>query len=125
MFFIITFTSQPNYKKQEVSPLTLLEPQSHFGDNQFKFQVVCPQIGTAVLKGLIDLLEKQAVVTGVVPSPLPPRYVPSFISCIGFSIPTDRRFSSNVANSRSHASRDFFFMQGKVLVIGVCVCSSH
>ena len=52
MFFIITFTSQPNYKKQEVSPLTLLEPQSHFGDNQFKFQVVCPQIGTAVLKGL-------------------------------------------------------------------------
>ena len=34
------------------SILTLLELQSHFGDNRFKFQVVCPQIGTAVLKGL-------------------------------------------------------------------------
>ena len=32
--------------------LTLLELQSHFGDNPVKFQVVCPQIGTAVLKGL-------------------------------------------------------------------------
>ena len=33
-------------------PLTLLEPQSRFGDNTLKFQVVCPQNGTAVLKGL-------------------------------------------------------------------------
>ena len=32
--------------------LTLLEPQSRFGDKPFKFQVVCPQNGTAVLKGL-------------------------------------------------------------------------
>ena len=32
----------------------------------------------------------QAVVTGVVPSP--PGYVPSFLSRIGFSIPTARRF---------------------------------
>ena len=32
--------------------LTLLELQSHFGDNPVKFEVVCPQIGTAVLKGL-------------------------------------------------------------------------
>ena len=32
---------------------TLLELQSHFfGDNPLKFRVVCPQIGTAVLKGL-------------------------------------------------------------------------
>ena len=31
--------------------LTLLELQSHFGDNPLKFQVVCPQIGTAVLNG--------------------------------------------------------------------------
>ena len=45
----------------------------------------------------------QAVVTGVVPSPL--RYVPSFLSRIGFSIPTARRFSSNVANSRFRAFR--------------------
>ena len=30
----------------------ILELQSHFGDNPLKFQVVCPQIGTAVLKGL-------------------------------------------------------------------------
>ena len=29
-----------------------VELQSHFGDNPLKFQVVCPQIGTAVLKGL-------------------------------------------------------------------------
>ena len=32
--------------------LTLLEPESRFGDKAFKFQVVCPQHGTAVLKGL-------------------------------------------------------------------------
>ena len=43
----------------------------------------------------------QAVVTGVVSST--PRYVPSFLSGIGFSIPTARRFSSNVATSRSRA----------------------
>ena len=36
----------------------------------------------------------RAVVTGVVPSP--PRYVPSFLSRIGSSIPTARQFSSNV-----------------------------
>ena len=29
-----------------------LEPQSHFGDKALKFQVVCPQNGTVVLKGL-------------------------------------------------------------------------
>ena len=45
----------------------------------------------------------QAVVTGVIPSP--PRYVPSFLSRIGFSIPAARRVSSNVANSRSRAFR--------------------
>ena len=44
----------------------------------------------------------QAVVTGVVPSP---RYVPLFLSRIGFSIPPARRFSSNVASSRSRAFR--------------------
>ena len=52
---------------------------------------------------LNDLLDKQAVVTGVVPSP--PLYVPSILSRIGFSVPTARRFSSNVANSRSRAVR--------------------
>ena len=33
--------------------LTLLEPQSRFGDKRLKFQVFCPQNGTAVLKGLM------------------------------------------------------------------------
>ena len=32
--------------------LTLLGPQPRFGDNPVKFQVVCPQNGTAVVKGL-------------------------------------------------------------------------
>ena len=41
--------------------------------------------------------------TGVVPSP--PRYVPSFLWRIAFSIPTAHPFSSNVANSRSRAPR--------------------
>ena len=45
----------------------------------------------------------QAVVTGVVPSP--PGTCLQFLSRIGFSIPTARRFSSNVANSRSRAFR--------------------
>ena len=34
------------------SLLTLLGLQSDFGDRSVKFQVVCPQNGTAVLKGL-------------------------------------------------------------------------
>ena len=36
--------------------LTPLEPQSRFGDKPVNFQVVCPQNGTAALKGLINLL---------------------------------------------------------------------
>ena len=32
--------------------LTLLGPQSRFGDRALNFQVVCPQNGAAVLKGL-------------------------------------------------------------------------
>ena len=32
--------------------LTLLEPQSRFGDKPVKLEVICPQNGTAVLKGL-------------------------------------------------------------------------
>ena len=53
----------------------------------------------------------QAVVTGVVPSP--PRYAPSILSRIGFSIPTARRFSSNVANSSSRAFRQSIFYARK------------
>ena len=34
------------------SGLAPLEPQSRFGDETLKFQVVCPQNGTALLKGL-------------------------------------------------------------------------
>ena len=56
----------------------------------------------------------QTVVTGVVLSPS--RYVALFFwSRIGFSIPTARRISSNVANSRSRAFRLVnFLMQEKV-----------
>ena len=35
------------------SHLTPLKPQSRFGDKPLKFQVVCPQNGTAVLKELM------------------------------------------------------------------------
>ena len=35
---------------------SFLELQSHFGDIPLKFQAVCPQNGTAVLKGLLSLL---------------------------------------------------------------------
>ena len=38
--------------------LTLLELQSHFWGNPLKFQVVCPQIGTVVLKGLTGESQK-------------------------------------------------------------------
>ena len=34
-----------------------LEPQSRFGDNPLEFQVLCPQVGTAVLKGLYGMQE--------------------------------------------------------------------
>ena len=54
----------------------------------------------------------QAVVSGVVSSP--PRYVPSVLPRIGFSIPTACRFSSNVANSRSRAFRESIRAQEKV-----------
>ena len=54
----------------------------------------------------------QAVVSGVAPSPA--RYVPSFLSRIGFSIPTARRLSSNVANSRFRAFRESICAQEKV-----------
>ena len=38
--------------RQATTVLTLSEPQSRFGDKPLKYQVVCPQNGTAVLKGL-------------------------------------------------------------------------
>ena len=44
---------QRNYRMISLgSILTLLEPQFRFGDKPLKFQVVYPQNGTAVLKGL-------------------------------------------------------------------------
>ena len=55
----------------------------------------------------------QAVVTGVIPYSPPVRAL-IFLLRIGFSIPTARRFSSNVANSRSHAFCYSTYMQGKV-----------
>ena len=46
--------------------LTLLELQSHFGDKPLKFQVICPQNGTAVLKGLISICVLHRITTTVV-----------------------------------------------------------
>ena len=45
--------------------LTLLEPQSRCGDKPLKFQVVCPQNGTAVLKGLIGPMEHTKKLPGI------------------------------------------------------------
>ena len=50
MFFLLFFFILRRIGKHE--SLTLLEPQSRFGDKSLNFQVVCPQNGTAVLKGL-------------------------------------------------------------------------
>ena len=74
-------------------------------------------VGDFTLSDLLDkpwsqLSSGQAVVTAVVPST--PRYVPSILSRVSFSIPTARRFSSNVANSRSCAFRQSIIMQEKV-----------
>ena len=51
MLFMSSAASVSN-KWYLVAPLTLLEPQSRFWDKPAKIQVVCPQNGTAVLKGL-------------------------------------------------------------------------
>ena len=53
----------------------------------------------------------QALVSGVVPSPVP---CLQFLSRIGFGIPTDPLFSSNVANSRSRAFHESIHAQEKV-----------
>ena len=48
--------------------ITLFELQSHFGGNPLKFQVVCPQIGTAVLKGIsLDRLSGKTVLRTLPP----------------------------------------------------------
>ena len=44
--------SDPQLQLLRGAVLTLLEPQSRFGGKPVKFQVVCPQNGTAALKGL-------------------------------------------------------------------------
>ena len=44
------------YIKTLYHTLVVLEPQSRFGDKPVKFQVVRPQNGTVVLKGLIRTL---------------------------------------------------------------------
>ena len=49
-----------------------------------------------------------------VSSLLPPGTCLQFLSRIGFSIPTTRRFSSNVANSRSRAFRESICAQEKL-----------
>ena len=45
---------------------------------------------------------------------LPPGTCLQFLSCAGFSIPTARRFSSIVANSRFRAFRELIWEQEKV-----------
>ena len=47
-----TLNKSREYARLLYHSSTLLEPQSHFGDRPVKFQVVCPQNRTAVLKGL-------------------------------------------------------------------------
>ena len=42
---------------------TLLELQPRFGDKPLIFQVVCLQNGTAVLKGLINLLRRAMAIS--------------------------------------------------------------
>ena len=49
--------------------LTPLAPQSRFGDNPLKFKVICPQNGTAVLKGLI-LISHSCLLTYVLLIPV-------------------------------------------------------
>ena len=57
-----------------------------------------------------------------VSSLLPPGTCLQFLSRIGFSIPTARRFSSNVATSRSRAFRESICAQEKVPT-NVCECA--
>ena len=56
-------TSRRNLSKATVfvacAPLlSIFEPQSRFGDKPVKFRLVCPQNGTAVLKGLRHVFEE-------------------------------------------------------------------
>ena len=46
------FRSSNNHVFPSLEALTLLDSQSRFGDKPIKLQVVCPQNGAAVLKGL-------------------------------------------------------------------------
>ena len=61
-----------------------------------------------------QVVSGQAVVTGAV------RYVPSFSSGIGFSIPTALRLSSSMANSRSRAFCQPIYIKEKTLYICIC-----
>ena len=54
-------------------PGPLLEPQSRFGDKPLKFQVVCPENGTAILKGLKrNTKEMKLLVVGWTRHPIRP-----------------------------------------------------
>ena len=80
-----------------------------FSRSLFTFQPSSYQVGGFTPKKLLDKTWSQV-------SPLlPPGTCLHFLSRIGFSIPTARRFSSNVVSSRFRAFRQsFFFMQEKV-----------
>ena len=45
-------THDTKVERENVVSLTRLGPQSRFGGKSLKFQVICPQNGTTVLKGL-------------------------------------------------------------------------
>ena len=50
----------PYEDRLDTAVISLLELQSRFGDTPLKIQVVCPQNGTAVLKGKIATTKKRS-----------------------------------------------------------------
>ena len=81
-------------------------PPVFFSCNHFYFPTQL--VGGFTLSNFLDKPWSQ------VSSLLPPGTCLQFLWRIGFSIPTARRFSSNIANSRSRAFRISIFMQEKV-----------
>ena len=67
--------SRKNEPLTRKTALTLLEPQSRFGDKSLKFQAVCPQNGTAVLKGVNPLATEVPIWrhNTLIPRGLPPK----------------------------------------------------
>ena len=83
-------------------------------NHHFHFPAQLVLIGGFTLSDLLDKLWSQ------VSSLLPPGTCLQFLSRIGFSIPTARRLSSNVANSRSRAFLWSFIYARKSPVASMC-----